>query len=65
MNNCTLEVIAEMDYNFDDIFTEKDKHGFFAMIISDMSYMEGYIKGLEKICKEQQGKIEKLESRHI
>jgi len=55
MNNGCTDLMAEHDYNMDKFFAD-NKSGSWAMIVGDLSYMEGYIKGLEaanKMLQEQ------------
>jgi len=62
MNNNALDYIKEKYFNFDKIFKESTRDAVLASIVGDLSYMEGYIEGLEKMVKHYQDVIRRLES---
>ena len=59
MNNGTLELMADCDYDFDKIF-KGNKTGILAMIVGDLAHSEGYIKGLEQSVKYLKETLEKV-----
>ena len=57
MNNGITEVLASCEYDFDKFF-EINKYAMWTLLISDFSYMEGYIKGLESSIERLKMQVE-------
>lgn len=48
MYNGALEIIAECDYDFDKVFEKGEREQIFLMIISDLSYAQGFSDGIAR-----------------